>query len=238
MSAYPHSISTTSATDGVHHSKEDALDDREFELLLEASYGMDDYYALETRFIILVAGRLGLRSGEIVHMRDDWIDTRRRMIVIPPQQRCESGIDGDICGSCKQAARQMVEHNDGLTLQQALAQMWRPKTSAAAREVPFDVSPRAELAIERYFDRFDRFQTSQTGVHRRVTKAAEQADELDADDVYPHCLRATAATRLASKGVNVVALQAMLGWSQFSTAYAYIRRSGENTARAIRDVEL
>lgn len=55
--------------------------------------------------------------------------------------------------------------------------------------------------------------------------------------VTPHGLRATAATRFASRGLDTVALQSMFGWAQLSTAHNYIRRSGENTARAIRDIQ-
>jgi len=221
----------------VHHSKADALDDREFELLLEGAEQLKDYFALEAKFVILVAGRLGLRAGEICHMKEEWIDSRRRMIEIPPLQHCDMGEDGGICGSCEQAAKQKAKHNEKITLEQARASMWSPKTDAAAREVPFDATPRAELVVERYFDRFDRFQTSQTGVNRRVNSAAEEARELDPADVRPHGLRATAATRYAARGLDVIALQSMFGWSQLSTAQSYIRRSGENTARAIRDIQ-
>ena len=237
MSSYPAHVSST-ATDGVHHSKESALDDREFELLLEGTHEMDDYYALEAKFVVLVAGRLGLRSGEIVHMRRDWLDERRRMIVIPPYQQCDMGIDDGICGSCRQAAKQKVDHNEDLTLAEAEESMWSPKTSAAAREIPFDADPRAELIVDRYFDRFDEFQSSQSGINRRVRRAAEHADEIRPADIHPHGLRATAATRFANKGLDVVALQSMFGWAQLSTAHNYIRRSGEQTAKAIRDIEL
>lgn len=222
-----------------HFSKEYSLTAREFELLMEAAHNLDgDFFELETKFIILVAGRLGLRAGEIAHMRESWIDWRRRMIVIPAFEPCDFGRDGDICGSCKQSARQKVRHNDNVSIDEARAGSWSPKTDAAAREVPFDASPRAELIVERYFDRFDEFQTSQTGINRRVKRAAERAEGLEPADVKPHGLRATAATRYAARGLNVIALQAMFGWAQLSTAHHYIRRSGENTARAIRDIQV
>lgn len=95
-----------------------------------------------------------------------------------------------------------------------------------------------ELIVERYFDRFDSCQASQTGLGRRVKRAAENADELEPSDVKPHGLRATAATRFAARGLDVIALQALFGWSQISTSQRYIRRSGEHTARAIRDTDL
>lgn len=241
MSTYPphqqNAGATTSSSD-VHYSKEYALTDREFELLLEATYEMDDYFGLEARFIVLTAGRLGLRASEICHIRQSWLDERRRMIVIPGSQRCTQGKDGGLCGSCKQSARQKAKHNADISAEQAKATMWSPKTSAAAREIPFDADPRAELVVERYLDKYDRFQSSQTGVNRRVTNAAEQTDELDPDRVTPHGLRATAASRFAARGLDVVALQSMFGWAQLSTAHHYIRRSGENTARAIRDIQL
>lgn len=60
------------------HSREDALSERDFELLLE---GATQYkQSLQARFVVLVAGRLGLRSGEIAHLRGDWLDWRRNMI--------------------------------------------------------------------------------------------------------------------------------------------------------------
>lgn len=75
-------------------------------------------------------------------------------------------------------------------------------------------------------------------MNRRVGRAAEAAEGLSSDDIHPHGLRATAATRYAARGLDVIALQSMFGWAQLSTAHNYIRRSGENTARAIRDVQL
>jgi len=222
---------------GVHHSKEFALSDREYELLLEATYEMPSYQSIEARFIILVAGRLGMRSGEICHIKKSWLDQRRRMIIIPASQPCKSGKDGGICGSCEQAAKQMVEHNEGLGIEEARSMMWSPKTAAAAREIPFDADARAELVVERYLEKYGEFQCSQTGINRRVKKAAELAEGLDPSDVTPHGLRATAATRFASRGLDVTALQSMFGWAQLSTAHNYIRRSGENTARAIRDIQ-
>lgn len=94
------------------HSKELALNDRDFELLLEGARAIDDeYQSQQARFATLVAGRLGLRAGEITHMRSDWLNWRQRRIEIPAEQDCTKGKDGGICGHCEQAAKQMVEHN-------------------------------------------------------------------------------------------------------------------------------
>lgn len=62
--------------------------------------------------------------------------------------------------------------------------------------------------------------------------AAEQADI--AGLVYPHWLRATAASYHAYQGVAPVPLQALMGWSDLATAQKYIRISGTATASALR----
>lgn len=218
------------------HSKEDALDDREFQLLLEGAQRMDDYYGIQGRFVVLVCGRLGLRRGELAHMTEDWVDWRRNMVVIPRSEPCRKGRDGGVCGDCRQLAEQMVAHNDDLEIAEAIAKFWQPKTAAAAREIPFDFSPRTELVLERYFDRFDRWEWSAQAVNRRLTKAAELAEEIEADAIYPHALRATAASFHAARGLRVLPLQAMFGWAKASTAQHYVKRSGENTARALTRV--
>lgn len=219
----------------VRHTKDDALDRREFEHLLEATYALDDYYGLQAQFVVLVAGRLGLRAGEIAHMTAEWVDWRRNMISIPRHEPCTKGRDGGLCGYCRSKAEQKVAHNDGLALEDALASMWSPKTISSSREIPFDAAPRAEIVIERFFERFDEWPTSRQSVNRRVNRAAREADGLDEADVYPHALRATAASRFAARGLDIFALKAVMGWSQISTAECYVSSSGERTAQAIRD---
>jgi integrase len=219
------------------HSKDDALDDREFQRLLEACYRLDDdYYQLETRTIVLLTGRLGLRVGELTHLDESWINWRDRMLEIPRYDPCTNGRNGGVCGHCTQLAKQQVAHSgedEALDLETALKQRWQSKTEAAAREIPFDFDPRVELALEHYFDRFDQYQGSHSAVHRRLDRAAERVDGLDADAIYPHCLRATAASYHASRGLDALALQALLGWADLSTAHRYVRRSGTRTRRAL-----
>lgn len=225
------------ATDEMpRHSKEDALNGREYQLLLEGADRMREYYGNQARFIILVMGRLGMRRSELAHMREDWIDWRRNMIEIPRYEPCDMGKDGTICGSCRAAAQQKTEYNADVTFEEALRAAWHPKTKAAAREIPFDFDPRVALAIERFFDKYDAYPLSTQSINRRVKRAAEHSTVLDAEDVYPHCLRATAASYHSARGLDVIPLKALMGWSDLSTAQAYISSSGENTARALHQV--
>jgi integrase len=244
------------------HTRENALDDRQFELLLEGAQRLEkDHQSLEAQFLVLVGGRLGLRAGEIAHLREDWIDWRQRRIDIPRQQDCHLGSDGGVCGYCKMSARQMAanydadevsdtriafynrhladgfQRGDDLTVEDCLEMRWFAKTDAAARSVPFGFDPRTELTIERFFDTGrDGWGLSKTSLNRRLEWALEAADELDADLTTPHGLRGTAASWHAAKGLGVLELQAMFGWASLQTSRLYIKRSADNTERALHSV--
>lgn len=219
-------------TTGVTHSKDRAVDDFEFELLIDASYDLEAMQDLETRFLLLVAGRLGLRRGEIAHMRSDWIDWRQRRIEIPGYVACDMGRDGGPCGSCRQQAKQRAEYNVDVSYKQALAERWSPKTEMAQRAVPFGFSGRVEIVLERYFERFDRWMYTAQSINRRLNWVADMVDEVE--DLSPHALRASAATYHAGRGLDTLSLQSMLGWSQPSTAKAYIASSADNLDRQLQ----
>ena len=219
------------------HCKEDALSERAFERMYAASFELDDYRAIESRLILFLAGRLGMRVGEIRHLSSEWIDWRRQMIEIPRHEPCNMGRDNNMCGYCRQAARRLTEYHDDIGMDEAGEMQWKPKTEAAAREIPYAVSPRTEMVIERYFDSYERLQISTTGISRRVDRLADLAEDVDPESTYPHCLRATAASHWAARGLNAVALKSMMGWSDFNIALKYIEESGERTAKALESIQ-
>lgn len=222
----------------VTHSKEDALSGREFELLLEGAAELSRdtyYYAPDPEMMIYTLGRLGLRRGELVHLEGDWIDWREEQIQIPAHSPCDRGQNGAVCGDCRQSARQRVEYaEDDLDEETAREWMWTPKSEAGVRTIYFGHDTRARLYLERYFasDAYDRVEVSGSAVSRRVEKAAELAPELDPEDVYPHCLRATAATRFSSL-LDVYALKQVMGWERLATSKAYISSNAESTAQQL-----
>jgi len=234
MSTYETWAQKRGPTNTVRHSKDDALDEREFELLLEGASKMDDYYGDQALFACLILGRLGLRRGELTHMREEWVDWRQEQISIPLQEDCHGERQGDgPCGMCRQLAQQRADHNDDLSLEAALADQWRAKTPAAARDVYFGFDARTRLHVERFFDKYDQWEWAAQAVNRRVKRAAEHADGLDPDDVYPHALRATAASYHAGRGLETLSLMQMMGWAQLSTAEVYVSRNSRNTARQL-----
>ena len=209
------------------HSHEDVLNDREFELLLEACGELPTPRGFEARFICLIGGRLGLRAGEIAHFHTSWLDWNRKLIRISQHEPCD-------CGYCQRQARQEASYNDRLTETAAFESRWHPKTVASARSIPFDLSLRIELCIERFATRYESFPRSRSTINRRIQEAADEASLTGR--IYPHCLRATAASHPAYKGVAPVPLQALMGWSDLATAQKYIRISGTATADALRRV--
>lgn len=104
----------------------------------------------------------------------------------------------------------------------------------SARSIPFDLSLGIEPCVERFADRYDGFSRSRSTVNRRVQEGVNQTD-LKAR-ICPHCLRATAASYHAYKGVAPVPLQASLGRSDLATAQKYVRISDIATADALRRV--
>lgn len=229
------SINSFRGKDGPdRHAREDALSPMEFERGAQSIYRMDgDYFQLECRFVWFVGGRLGLRSGEIVHMADDWLDRSEGTITIPRHQECDRGSDGGICGSCRQSAKQLVDVH-GISLDEAESYMWGPKTESGAREIAYDATPRTQIAVEDYFDRFDEFQGSQTAINRRVEKIAEATGALDADELYPHALRATAASNLLANGLGLMPLKVHMGWATLDTVLTYADEDHAGTANSVR----
>lgn len=220
------------------HSKDRALPEREFELLMEGAREVarcNQYYDPDPEFTIYALGRLGLRRGELVHLQEDWISWHDSTIRIPAHEPCRKGEDGGPCSDCTQSAKQRVDHADDLTREQALKWSWAPKTEDGVRDVYYGHDVRMALYLERYFDseQYDEYNPGGSAVGRRVKRAAEKAPELDPDDVHPHGLRATAASFMAGRGVGQYQLMQHFGWAQPSTALHYISRSSVKTARQL-----
>jgi integrase len=217
----------------VRHSHEDALSEASFKSLVESAKELEEPYDAECVAVLYLGGRLGLRAGEIAHVRESWVNREQQVIEIPRHSQCRSGENGNICGYCHKRAQSAVEHDEDLTMQEALENRWEPKTEKGVRAVPYDFKPEVEAVVEAFFESYDAWPTARIGVNRRVDRVAEAADYTDR--VYPHALRATAANWHASRGVPPAALQALMGWAQLAVADKYVRLTGTATSRALND---
>jgi integrase len=92
------------------------------------------------------------------------------------------------------------------------------------------------MEIERFFEDLDSYPHCRGSINRRVTEAAEAAEGLDSDRVYPHGLRATASTFHASRGLTGLPLQSFMGWEKLATAETYLNGTAEATRRALRSI--
>lgn len=216
----------------VRHSHMDALDEASYDRLVASTDKLDAPFDAECLAILVLAGRLGLRAGEIAHMTRDWLDTERKVIAIPHYDNCTKGVDGGACGYCRKRAYETVEAHD-VTFEEALELRWEPKTPNSARAVPYDFDPFVEIVVEEFFSEYEAWPRSRVSINRRVDRLQEAAGYDDR--LYPHALRATAATFHAYRSVAPVALQSLFGWEDLATARKYIRLSGEATAKALRE---
>jgi integrase len=125
---------------------------------------------------------------------------------------------------------------ESVSEEEARDEMWSPKTENAARLVPFDWNARAELVLEDFFDRFDRFPEAQTTINRRVDEVIGNVDGWSLEKTTPHGLRATAATHLAGRGLEALVLTGMFGWTDVTTARVYVANSPTNTQRQLHQI--
>jgi integrase len=213
------------------YSRDDVLSERQLALLIQASRSLPEPRDFQARFILYAAGYLGLRAGEIAHFDTDWLDWHDRVVRIPEYDNCNDGSGDGVCGYCRSRAEDYAETND-VSMQTALDMRWEPKTETSVRSIPFDFNVWLELTIEEFDERYDRFPKSKATINRRVSEAVEHSDVTRR--VYPHSLRATAATLHASRDVSPYSLMSVMGWVDLETARSYVAASDESAARELR----
>lgn len=144
----------------------------------------------------------GLRVSELAHMRTDWI-TQDGNLKIPHQQICK-------CAECKRK-----RHG-----------LWKPKTKAGARTLPIPKRVKKDL-FELLKIKPNGMQVSRTGLYYRTKRILKRAkikfQGLSEDTAFPHALRSTCATMLATGGMSPAYLSYFMGWKSISIGDHYIR---------------
>lgn len=134
------------------HSHQDALSESEFQRLVDATDDLDHPFDAECLFVLVAAGRLGMRAGEIAHIRRDWINFDDALIQVPRHDPCTFGETVGPCSYCETQAELAMEYDDGLAREDALAQRWEPKTSTSVRAIPYDFDAFVEAVVTEFFE--------------------------------------------------------------------------------------
>lgn len=200
----------------------DAPSPREYRSLIRTTRNeVKEKYQLECEFILRIIGELGLRPGEIAHIKENWVDFDEQEIVIPPHEPCKKGRDGGPCGYCKKRAKSEAKHSDKISYEKALVDRWKPKSGP--RRVWFGWNEELFDLLDEYLSYNGGYSHSRVSVNRRVSRIAEASNLVDTEDVYPAALRAHAALLHARKGVRAPHLMEYMGWSKVDPAVECVR---------------
>ena len=200
------------------HAAQDAPTKAEFKGLLAAASRSDDCQRrIEDQFIVFGAGRLGFRSGELLHFHSSWVDRQEKIIRIPNHDSCS-------CRYCRERAEALADDHDDVEFEEALKFYWKPKYPASVRAIPYGFSDQAIEVVETFLDEVGNLDVAQSTINRRVTALQERAGV--GGRLYPHALRAAAAFHWAQKGLEALYLQALMGWEDMRIANRYIRATG------------
>ena len=160
-------------------SAEYALTEAQVKAVLAACQDIDERVTIGCQLF------LGLRVGELAHMRADWI-TDDGNLKVPGFQSCN-------CAEC-------VRMHGGT---------WKPKTKAGARTLPIPKRLRRDLA-EMFKIKPYGMEVSRVGLYYRTKVILQRArvrhKGLACNTAFPQALRATCARMLANGGMNPINL--------------------------------
>jgi hypothetical protein len=171
----------------------DALSPEAFYSLYLGGLAVEDERArLETSYILLTLGRLGLEPDELLHLHEGWIDWTRGEIHVPARDPCA-------CGACWDDARLRQRRGDDRDLPTIVAtDCWSPP--ANPRCLAFGWSKRLAGAIHGVLASGLHYESTHETVRRHIETAAANARHIDPDTVSVRALRASALVFLASAG--------------------------------------
>ena len=148
----------------------------------------------------------GMRIGEVQHLKKSWLDWEKLIIVIPARQVCQ-------CYECRKWRNNV----------------WTPKTTAGQRSLL--ITPDFDLHLQQLGSGINR---SRQGLEKRFCRILKRSGLLKV--AYPHCLRASFATRLAEEGISAPSLTYLMGWATLSSAEAYIQSSMKRAHSEMREL--
>jgi len=201
-------------------SKERAITEEKFIELVSACNNSDQPY--ENKFLVYLMGRLGLRIGELTHLKDTWIDFQSNIIRIPLHDPCT-------CSNCVTEYKK-IKKVKNIKLSDVSKNRWAPKTEQGSRAIPFDFDPDIVSVIQYIMDKYQRNPFSYSQIRFRIRSLGKIAQIRD---LSPHGLRASAATFFARDGMKAYHLTTIMGWHNITIANYYVKMYGMDTKKEI-----
>jgi site-specific recombinase XerD len=170
---------------------------------------------------LLVYGLIytGMRIGELVHMRKNWLrwNLNPPRIFIPYRQSCS-------CRHCVKARYKRNKKTGDAVLVKP-ENTWQAKTEKAKRAVV--VPPGLTPILKEFFVKHQSvmevipYREIAWYMLKRIAKRARVSWRL-----FPHLLRGVFASKLATQGVDVYRLKSKMGWKNFDMAMKYVEIYG------------
>ncbi len=181
----------------------------------------DEQRRRDACYAILLIGRLGLRPAELTHLHEDWIDWERGEVQVPARDPCA-------CRHCWADARTLkTDTGTDRSVSEIVSDTcWSPPDGPeGARTIPFGWSRRLTAAIHGVLGERPYLDTDTAGIEQLLTAAANNAWELDTDEITTDRLRASAGEFLATTGFGPRRLTELLAIDE-ETAGAFARVGG------------
>lgn len=182
----------------IKHSKENALEKHEQELLIKAidTLKIKPETKLKYRVLVALTMEAGLRVTEAIQTRLNWINDTEDGITlnIPKYDRDLRNMKRD----------------------------WKPKTSAGAREVIFLNANTGSMVKTFLISNPKGLGFSRQRAAQIIKSLGEN---INKPALHPHALRSTYANGLVYMGVNASTLMYYMGWANLNTALNYVRTS-------------
>ena len=150
------------------------------------------------QIVIRIPLYTGMRIGEVQHMRNTWVNFDKGYIQIPSRQACG-------CFECRRFR----------------GRIWEPKSKAGIRNLL--IVPEVGDILRQAFQTKPYIAKSRQLLEIRFAKIKGRAGITEKR--YPHCLRATFATRMAEQGMSAPSLTYIMGWESLEPAEAYVQSS-------------
>jgi len=186
----------------------------------------------------------GLRISEFVHLRKTWINFNRNLIKVPEAEKCSckgceykrlqvlrkqksfvKDVNDEIEESTYRGRTRRRKKRNKLSAHQemVLKGYWVPKTKASIRTIP--VVPEAQEVLYPFFKQYKKVQDVYPW-RQYVNNILNKLSKRSKIKIFPHCLRGTFATMLATKGFDAFEITDVMGWSDINVAIFYIKLSG------------